>query len=132
MSQLRCLRKTFSMVGRAIYESAGARQLFSVASLELPGRLLNELPTFANVLLSRQHITETNSDHGSPAQFCLVQIRATRPVDPFDNLAVDDVDLALVGGDESKTDHRHHHRRRQFETRVGFNPVREQIRESDV
>src|SRR5436305_11841067 len=108
MSQLRCLRRTLIMGGRAIYERTKSRQLFSsvVASLCRGGlafhgdrspwlqffrRVLNQLPNVAEMLLGGEHITEPDPHHGLPAQFCLGEISATGRIDPLHHLAVDDV-----------------------------------------
>ena len=73
-------------------------------------------------------------------QLRLRKISTATRVDSLHDLAVYHVDLRLVnafgvlfvGGDEAKTNNRHHHRRGQLEAVVDLDPVCEQISQPEM
>ncbi len=84
------------------------------------------------MLLGGKDVTQADSHHGAAAQFCLSKVSSPRGIDSFDDLAVEIVDLVFFTSDKAKTDHRHHHRRREFEAFIGFDPIDEQIRQTHL
>src|SRR6267143_195733 len=102
----------------------GFRHCFSSCS--------DQLPNVAKVLLGGEHVSETNPHHGATAQFGLVQISATRGVDSFNDLAVEDVDLGFVTSHKPETNDRQDYRRREFEAFVALDPIRERVSETHL
>ena len=105
-------RKLFSsqsIVARRRNEHARARALprMQAASRERSRSFLNQFPCITQMLFRGENIAESQTNHGLTAQFCLIQIRATRSVNRLDDSGIERVDLVFC----AKANHAHRDRR---------------------
>ncbi len=84
------------------------------------------------MLLGREHVSQTDADGRAATQFRLRKVGSARGVDSLDNRAVQHIGLAIVGPNESETNNRHHHRCGQLETIIALDPLREQMRQTQM
>src|SRR4029453_17210638 len=86
----------------------------------------------AQVLLSRENISQADAHDGSAAQSCPCKISAPGSIDALHDVAVELVRFFFGCPRESKTNNRHHYRRRQFKAIVGPDPVGQKICQTQV
>src|SRR6266446_8839382 len=82
-------------------------RLFSGWRGERSRGFLNQFPCIAQMLFRGENIAESQTNHGLAAQFCLIQIRATRSINQLDDAGIERVDLVFC----AKANHAHRDRR---------------------
>src|SRR4029077_17056582 len=151
-SAVRCLRQGCGgQASRCSLGLGGATDLTTTVALRTAKRLqvicrfLNDLPTFAQMFFRGEHVAEADPHYCSAAQFCLREIHAPGRVDLLYDVAVDLISgagassrrcaLARRGrrsSNKAKTDYAHAGLRGQLKAIVIFDPVCEQVRQTNL
>src|SRR5205085_2279755 len=92
----------------------------------------DNFPDAAHVLFGGEDIPEAEAHDDAAAEFRLREVSLAGGIDASHGLAVPFIGGFVVGVLETKTNDAHHHRRRDFKTRVAFDPAGEELSEPQV